>query len=105
MVTHGGTPTTRLSFPRVLKTIKVRTSGSAAVRAWGGWLTFHCTPSLQEYAFVASAYPLILSLENHCKKDNRVRGSMSTLCRDGAQRRMGDGAYCLAGGGAQHHGR
>jgi hypothetical protein len=48
VVTHGNTPTSRVSFSKVLETVK-------------------------EYAFKTSEYPVILSLENHCCRENRKR--------------------------------
>ena len=46
VITHGNTGCTDIDFEDVLKAIKV-------------------------YAFEKSKYPVIISIENHCKKENQ----------------------------------
>ena len=64
-ITHGYTLVSELSLMEVVKTINVSISLST-------YVLLSITSCIQEYAFNTSYFPLILSLENHCSKDQQV---------------------------------
>ena len=83
IIYHGHTLTTKLPFTDVINTIKVN-----CLNEWdmtilvdniimGKWYVH--VLSFQDYSFSHSKYPLIVSIENHCSKDNQTR--MATIFR------------------------
>ena len=65
-VTHGYTLVSELTLVEVAETINV------SIYIFFFFLSTIITFTLQKYAFNTSYFPLILSLENHCSKEQQV---------------------------------
>ena len=82
IIYHGHTLTTKLPFRDVINTIKVINClhewDTTILVAMAIYIILYVL-SFQDYSFSHSNYPLIVSIENHCSKDNQTR--MATIFR------------------------